>query len=191
MLILGIDPGTTRMGYAIIDVSNSKLNKVLSIGYVNLSDISEHAEKLKNIYEEINCLIEKYRPDALAIESPFYGKNVQSMLKLGRAQGVAMAVAFVHQLSVTEYAPKKVKSSITGNGNASKEQVFAMLKNLISFDYIDKYLDATDALAVAVCHYFQISKSSLQNIPNALSKKPAKRKNSWKNFIQKHPDRKL
>lgn len=188
MLILGIDPGTVRMGYAVVEVNNFKPQKVLSIGYIDLSDVSEHPEKLKCIYDEVNFIIEKYRPNALAIESPFYGKNVQSMLKLGRAEGVAMAIAFVHHLSVTEYTPKKIKLSITGNGNASKEQVFAMLKNLIPFEYTDKYLDATDALAVAVCHCFQLN----NNIsPQTSVKKTKKKKNAWKSFIQKHPDRKI
>ncbi|HPQ09079.1 MAG TPA: crossover junction endodeoxyribonuclease RuvC [Bacteroidia bacterium] len=184
MIILGIDPGTIRMGYAIIKVNQNKPQEVLSIGYIDLSDNDNHSEKLKCIYEEIFHLIEKYQPNEMAIESPFYGKNVQSMLKLGRAQGVAMAVAFSNNLMVTEYSPKKIKLSITGNGNASKEQVASMLKNMLLFDYSEKYLDATDALAVAVCHCFQKNNP----IKNS-SKKTSSKKQSWKSFIEKNPSK--
>ncbi len=187
MLILGIDPGTVRMGYAIIETKNSQPHQVLSIGYIDLSGVTEHPEKLKLIYDKLKVLIDKYQPHALAIESSFYGKNVQSMLKLGRSQGIAMAVAFSNNLSITEYAPKKIKLSITGNGNASKEQVFAMLKNIIKFEYTDRYLDATDALAVAVCHCFQLNNISTGNP----LKRGSHRKNSWKYFIDKNPNRKV
>lgn len=187
MTILGIDPGTIRMGYAIVKTHRAQSHEILSLGYINLSDIEEHPERLKVIFEEIEHLIQKYRPDALSIESPFYGKNVQSMLKLGRAQGIAMAVAFAHQLSVTEYSPKKIKLSITGNGNASKEQVLAMLKNILKFDYTEAYLDAADALAAAMCHCFQLYSS----IPYTPSKKSSSKKNKWQDFLDKNPHRKI
>jgi len=188
MIILGIDPGTIRLGYAVIKVHQNKPQEVLSLGYIDLSDNNNHLEKLKCIYEEILHIIEKYRPNEMAIESPFFGKNVQSMLKLGRAQGVAMAVAYSNNLMVTEYSPKKVKLSITGNGNASKEQVASVLKNLLMFDYTEKYHDATDALAVAVCHCFQINSFNL--LKNS-SKTTSSKKQSWKSFIEKNPSRLL
>ncbi len=189
MIILGIDPGTVRMGYAVIQTQNNQVQHLLSIGYWDLSSIVSHPEKLKVIYNELKTIICQFQPNALAIESPFYGKNVQSMLKLGRAQGVAMSVAFDNSLSVTEYSPKKIKLSITGNGNASKEQVFAMLKNILSFDYHDKHLDATDALAVAVCHCFQFNNTAINTSDK--EKKISRKKHSWKSFIEKFPDRKI
>lgn len=161
------------------------------MGYIDLSDTTSHPEKLKTIYEEIQQLIHKYKPTAMAVEAPFYGKNVQSMLKLGRSQGVAMAVAFANRLSVTEYAPKEVKLSITGNGNASKEQVSKMLHNLLCFDYSEKKLDATDALAVALCHWFHLNTLLKKNNPVQNNKKQSIKKNSWKKFLDKHPERTL
>lgn len=189
MIILGIDPGTIRMGYAVIQTSNFKPEKVLSIGIIDISKVSEHPEKLKIIFEKVQKIISEYHPQEMAVEAPFYGKNVQSMLKLGRSQGIAMAVAFAHQLKVTEYSPKKIKLSITGNGNAAKEQVSAVLRKLIDFEYDEKYLDATDALAVAVCHCFQ--KNNPVTNSNTVSKKIKPKNNSWKNFIEKNPDRKI
>ncbi|GAB4199457.1 MAG: crossover junction endodeoxyribonuclease RuvC [Bacteroidia bacterium] len=188
MIILGIDPGTIRMGYAVIQCDKNRPKEVLSIGYIDLSDISEQPEKLKIIYEELNQIIIRHHPDEMAVESPFYGKNVQSMLKLGRAQGIAMAVAFAHRLSVAEYSPKKIKLSITGNGNASKEQVAGVLKSIVSFDYSEKYLDATDALSVAVCHCFQ--KNNMRENPRP-KKTSSRKKQSWKNFIEQNPERKI
>ncbi len=190
MIIIGIDPGTIRMGYAVIKTHSSLKTEVLKLGILNLKNIQEQAEKLKIIYEEIQSLIRHFNPDAMAIEAPFYGKNVQSMLKLGRAQGIAMAAAFVHQVSVTEYAPKQIKLSITGNGNASKEQIFKMLQNLLSFPFQDKYLDATDALATALCHYFHL-KNYTSNTVIPSKKNYTSPKNSWKNFIEKNPHRKI
>ncbi|MCX7729440.1 MAG: crossover junction endodeoxyribonuclease RuvC [Bacteroidia bacterium] len=187
MIILGIDPGTVRMGYAIIECLNNQPTKVLSIGYIDLSDISEHPEKMKVIYEDLSELIKRFCPDEMAIESPFYGKNVQSMLKLGRAQGVAMAAGFVHHLSVTEYPPKTVKLSITGNGNASKEQVAAVLKSIVSFQYTEKYNDATDALSVAVCHCFHTQNP----VKLSSTKKNTSKGKTWKSFIEKNPHRKI
>lgn len=190
MIIIGIDPGTIRMGYAIIECTNHKPRKVLSIGYVDISNVKEHPEKLKVIFEEIQNLIHCFHPDEMAIEAPFYGKNVQSMLKLGRAQGVAMSVAFSNQVAVTEYSPKKIKLSITGNGNASKEQVAAGLKNIIDFEYSGKNYDATDAMAAAICHCFQ-KNSPVQQFKKTVSTSKQAKKSSWKSFIEKNPDRKI
>jgi len=152
--ILGVDPGTSVMGYAIL---NTNLNKsdVEVISVIQMKKLSDQYAKLKYIYEKINALIEQYQPDILAIEAPFFGKNVQSMLKLGRAQGVVIACCLHAGMEVFEYEPRKIKQSITGNGNAAKEQVAAMLANMYPLkDSID-YLDATDALAAAVCHHLQ------------------------------------
>lgn len=152
-IILGIDPGTTVLGYGLIHVKNGKLS-LLNFGIVQLHKLPSHPDKLKRILERINGLIEEYKPDEMAIEAPFFGKNVQSMLKLGRAQGVAIAACLNHNIPFEEYAPRRIKQSITSNGNASKEQVAAMLQSLLKFDEMPKYLDATDGLAVAVCHVF-------------------------------------
>ena len=147
--ILGIDPGTTILGYALLDTT------VVDIGVFRLSKMKDHADKLKAIFEKTLQLIETYQPQTLAIEAPFYGKNPQSMLKLGRAQGVVIAAAMYKGLEVFEYSPRKIKQSITGNGNASKEQVAAMLQNMKLIPANKYPLDATDALAVAVCHHLQ------------------------------------
>ena len=152
-IILGIDPGTTVLGYGLIHVKNGKLS-LLNFGIVQLHKLPSHPDKLKRILERLNGLIEEYKPDEMAIEAPFFGKNVQSMLKLGRAQGVAIAACLNHNIPFEEYAPRRIKQSITSNGNASKEQVAAMLQSLLKFDEMPKYLDATDGLAVAVCHVF-------------------------------------
>lgn len=188
MIVLGIDPGTTRMGYAIVEYHQSQIKKVHTLGCFDLSKISEHPEKLKEIYKFVISLISQYYPQVMAIESPFYGKNVQSMLKLGRAQGVAIAAAFEKNLEVIEYPPKTIKLSITGNGNASKEQVLAMLKHLVEFEYNEKFLDATDALAAAVCYCLQKKSPVKPTIKKSSSKK---QKNSWKHFVEKKPERKL
>lgn len=152
-IILGVDPGTTVMGYGVILVKGNQLN-VLQFGVIHLSKYKDHAIKLHKIFERITQIIEEFHPDEMAIEAPFFGENVQSMLKLGRAQGVAIAAAISREVPIFEYAPKKVKQSVTGNGNASKEQVAAMLGTIFHFE-APKLLDATDALGVAVCHYFQ------------------------------------
>ena len=148
------------------------------MGILKLGKYNNHALKLKKIFERTLGLIEEYKPDELAIEAPFFGKNVQSMLKLGRAQGVAMAAALYKDLPIFEYSPKKIKQSITGNGNASKEQVAAMLKNLVVFDEAPKFLDATDGLAAAVCHYFQGGKMTSSTSYSG-----------WGSFIKDNPDR--
>lgn len=176
-IILGIDPGTNIMGYGIIEIKNKK-PVLIAIGVVELNKLDDHFVRLKLIFERILGLIESYKPDELAIEAPFFGKNIQSMLKLGRAQGTAIAAAISRQLPVFEYAPRKIKQSITGNGNASKEQVAAMLQKIIHIPDMPKQLDATDGLAAAVCHHFQT--------PVNNNVKAAK---SWKEFISKNPGR--
>lgn len=153
-IILGIDPGTAVMGYGLIKENGSKL-ELISLGVVKMGSIDDHILKLQRIFEKTVALIDNYKPDCLAIEAPFYGKNIQVMLKLGRAQGVVMAAALSRHVVITEYAPRKIKQSITGNGNATKEQVAAMLQTLLGFKETPEFLDATDGLAVAVCHSFQ------------------------------------
>jgi len=157
-IILGIDPGTNIMGYGLIKNESSKIN-LLSFGVIQLSKYENHALKLKKIFERVLSLLDEYNPDEVALEAPFYGKNVQSMLKLGRAQGVAMAAALYRSIPIFEYSPKKIKQSITGNGNASKEQVAAMIMNLLALKERPKYLDSSDALGVALCHYYQKDQS--------------------------------
>jgi crossover junction endodeoxyribonuclease RuvC len=178
-IILGIDPGTSILGYGILEVKGKEL-KLLALGVVHLDKIEDHALKLSKIFERCVELIDGFHPDELAIEAPFFGKNVQSMLKLGRAQGVAIAAALSRQLTVNEYAPRKIKQSITGNGNASKEQVAAMLQRLLKIPSEDmpSKLDATDGLAAAVCHYYQTSNPLLGS-----------KTSSWKSFISQNPDR--
>lgn len=176
--ILGVDPGTTVLGYAIIEVHNKSL-RVVELGTLKLHKFEEHAERLQRIFERMGQLIQQYQPRAMAIEAPFYGKNPQSMLKLGRAQGVAMAAAMTHGLTVEEYAPRKIKQSITGKGSASKEQVAAMLAQQFQLD-ASRYLhDATDALATAVCHYYQ--QNSFAGA--------GKRYSGWENFITNNQSR--
>ena len=174
-IILGMDPGTSVMGYGVILVKGNSTS-LIQYGVIHLSKYSTHELKLKKIFDRVIGIIEDFEPDEVALEAPFYGKNVQSMLKLGRAQGVAMAAALSKEIPITEYAPKKVKRSVTGNGNASKEQVANMLKSILKFDLAPKLLDATDALAVALCHHY--------NGDSSISKSK-----SWKSFINDNPDR--
>lgn len=175
--ILGIDPGTMQMGYSLVACNGAKV-ELMSMGTLLLTSYKDVYVRLEKIHATVGQLIESYKPTAFAIEAPFFGKNVQSMLKLGRAQGVAIAVAMQHGLSVTEYSPKKVKQAVTGNGNASKEQVWGMLKNTFSLEEIPRYFDASDALAVAVCHYYQLTS------PLRFSSKNMK---NWADFIKKNP----
>ena len=175
-IILGIDPGTSVMGYGIIMAKGKKM-ELMRMGVIRLSKYPDHAVKMKKIFDRVCQLIEEFSPDELAIEAPFFGKNVQSMLKLGRAQGVSIAAALRYDMSYVEYAPRKIKQSITGNGNASKEQVAIMLQNMLKFKEMPKYLDATDGLAVAVCHH--------QSSNTVGGKSYA----SWKSFINENPAR--
>lgn len=176
-IIIGIDPGTRIMGYGIISVTGKKVS-LITMDVVNLDKIKDHPLKLKKIFETTLELLDKYKPDELAIEAQFFGKNVQSMLKLGRAQGVAIAAALYRTIPIFEYSPKKIKQSVCGNGNASKEQVAAMLDNILHIGPLPKLLDATDGLAVAMCHHFQ--QGSLQ-IKGSVS--------GWQAFIVKNQDR--
>jgi crossover junction endodeoxyribonuclease RuvC len=179
-IILGIDPGTTILGYGIIEVQGKQM-KLVALGVLRLDKIEDHHLKLQKIFERCIELIDGFHPDELAIEAPFFGKNVQSMLKLGRAQGVAIAAALSRKLPVTEYAPRKIKQSITGNGAASKEQVAAMLQRVLQIPDADmpEKLDATDGLAAAVCHFYQSSS------PLAAGKSYS----GWKSFLSANPDR--
>ncbi len=153
-VILGIDPGTAVLGYGIVKEVGKQLSLV-NLGVIKLDHLDDHGLKLQRIFQKTSALIEQYQPDCMALEAPFYGKNIQVMLKLGRAQGVAMAAALNRDIPIFEYAPRKIKQSVTGNGNAGKEQVAAMLKTLLRFQETPQFLDATDGLAVAVCHAFQ------------------------------------
>lgn len=174
-IILGIDPGTQVMGYGIIKISNNSYH-VIQYGVIHLTKYTTHELKLKKIFDRVSDLIEEFMPDEVALEAPFYGKNVQSMLKLGRAQGVAMAAALSKEIPITEYAPKKVKVAVTGNGNASKEQVAKMIMQLLKIKQEPKLLDATDALAVCLCHHFKAG--SVKSTST-----------SWKAFVSKNPGR--
>lgn len=178
-MILGIDPGTNVMGYGLLGV-RGRQPELIVMGVLKLSRMESHYLRLHHIFDRVTGIIRQYHPTELSIEAPFYGKNVQSMLKLGRAQGVAMAAALNFGLPITEYEPRKIKQAITGNGAASKEQVAAMLQRELHIrpDQMPDFLDATDALAAALCHYYE-------------SRKPrfARGASSWKAFIAQHPDR--
>lgn len=174
-IILGLDPGTNIMGYGLVCVKASKIS-LLQFGVIHLTKYDGHELKLKKIFDRVLNLIDEYHPDEVALEAPFFGKNIQSMLKLGRAQGVAMAAALFREIPIVEYAPKKVKQSVTGNGNASKEQVAKMLMMLLGIREVPKLLDSTDALAVALCHHFQ------KGVPQSA-------RNNWKAFIKDNPSR--
>lgn len=178
-IILGIDPGTNLMGYGVLRVTGTK-PEMVAMGVVDLRRVGDTYLKLKHIYQRVLGIIDSYLPDELAIEAPFFGKNVQSMLKLGRAQGVAMAAALGRDIPITEYAPLKIKMAITGNGQASKEQVANMLQRMLRFDKADMptFMDATDALAAAYCHYLQMGRPTVD-----------KAYRGWKDFIAKNPDK--
>jgi crossover junction endodeoxyribonuclease RuvC len=178
-IILGIDPGTLVMGFGLIIVKDNRVS-LLELGVLKPGKIKDNYKKLQLIFNTVSGLITKYQPTDFAIEAPFFGKNVQSMLKLGRAQGVAIAAAIRHGLEVTEYSPKKVKQSITGNGNADKEQVMKMLQTLLVFKESPKHFDATDALAIALCHHFQT---------NSVLGKVVKGVKGWEEFVKKNPGR--
>ena len=180
-IILGIDPGTTVLGYGIIQVKGNKMT-MLNFGVVQLSKLENQPEKLARIFSRIDGLIQEYKPTELAIEAPFFGKNVQSMLKLGRAQGVAIAACLKNGMTYEEYTPKRIKQSITGSGNASKEQVAGILEKMFQIKDMPKYLDATDGLAAAVCHHF--SKGIGENYK-------AKSGSGWEGFLRKNPSREV
>ena len=178
-VIIGIDPGTNVMGYGILGI-NGKKPQLVAMGVIKLSKFDDHYMRLRRIYERVSVLVKQYLPDEMAIEAPFFGKNVQSMLKLGRAQGVAMAAALTRDIPIVEYEPRKIKMAITGNGAASKEQVAEMLRRILSIDKDDMpdFLDATDALAAALCHFYESGKPIV-----------AKGARSWAEYIAKNPDK--
>lgn len=178
-VILGIDPGTNVMGYGVVGVVG-KNPEVVALGVIQLDKFESHYMRLRRIYDRVLSLVESYLPDELAIEAPFFGKNVQSMLKLGRAQGVAMAAALSRDVPITEYEPRKIKMAITGNGAASKEQVQDMLRRILNIpaENLPRQLDATDALAAAMCHFYETGR-------------PVKTHSysSWKDFVNRNPDK--
>lgn len=176
-IILGIDPGTNVMGYGLIKVTDNKTS-IITMGVITPGKLSTHYDKLKYILQRVLSVIDEYKPNEVALEAPFYGKNVQSMLKLGRAQGVAMAAALHRDLPIFEYAPLRVKQAITGMGRASKEQVAYFLQKMYGLTDLPKDLDATDAIAVAFCHHLQSGRP-----------KQEKEYNSWDDFIRKNPGR--
>lgn len=174
-IILGIDPGTNLMGYGVLKVCGRQA-EMMAMGIIDLRKFADHYLKLGHIFERVSGIIESYLPDEMAIEAPFFGENVQSMLKLGRAQGVAMAAAIHRQVPITEYAPMKIKMAITGRGTASKEQVADMLRRMLKLDTeeMGKYMDASDALGAAYCHYLQIGRPASE-----------KKYSSWKDYAKK------
>ncbi|MBW3518976.1 crossover junction endodeoxyribonuclease RuvC [Flavobacterium sp. NKUCC04_CG] len=176
-IILGIDPGTTIMGFGLIKIVNKKM-EFIQLNELQLSKYDDHYTKLRHIFDRTIELIETHHPDEIAIEAPFFGKNVQSMLKLGRAQGVAMAAGLSRDIPITEYEPKKIKMAITGNGNASKEQVAKMLQQLLNLKELPKNLDSTDGLAAAVCHFFNSGKVTV-----------GKNYTGWDAFVKQNQDR--
>jgi crossover junction endodeoxyribonuclease RuvC len=187
-IILGIDPGTLVMGYGLISVNKSKISLV-EMGVLQLAKNKDHAERLELIFRKMEAIIKNHCPTAVAIEAPFYGKNVQSMLKLGRAQGVAIAAAMMHGLQAVEYAPRKIKQSVTGRGNASKEQVWEILQHTLKFEEDVRFMDATDAVAVAVCHHYQ-SKIPVPDTPiNKILIKKSGKSTDWASFIAANPGR--
>ena len=178
-VIMGIDPGTNVMGYGVIGVKG-KTPELVVMGVLNLNKFESHYLRLSRIFERVLGLVEQYLPDELALEAPFYGKNVKSMLKLGRAQGVAMAAALSRDIPIWEYAPLRVKQAVTGNGSASKEQVANMLRHILKIEEskMPSVLDATDALAVALTHFYESGKPAV-----------AKGTKNWEQFLRQHPDR--
>ena len=175
-IILGIDPGTNIMGYGVIKKRNDKID-FLCLDVILLNKIKDHNLKLKKIFEKTSELIKIFSANEMAVEAPFFGKNPQSMLKLGRAQGAAMIAGIMSNIPITEYAPKKIKMAITGNGKSSKEQVAGMLMNMLSIQENPKYLDATDGLAAAMCHALQKNNLKTDN------------KQSWEQYIKSNPNR--
>ena len=176
-IILGIDPGTIVMGYGLVHIKNKNI-ELINFGIIKLAQYQSHQDKLKKIFERITELITEYKPDEISIEAPFFGKNVQSMLKLGRAQGVAMAAALNKNIPVFEYSPRKIKKSITGKGNSSKDQVAGMIQNLLNMKSNPENFDATDGLAVAICHHFQ--RDNTNNKTNY---------SNWSSFVKQNKDK--
>lgn len=178
-IIMGIDPGTRVMGYGVIGITGKK-PEVIVLGVIKLDKMESHYMRLHRIYERVGSLASQYLPDEVALEAPFFGKNIQSMLKLGRAQGVAMAACLARDIPIAEYAPRLIKMAVTGNGEASKEQVANMLRHLLNMksDDMPAFLDATDALGVALTHFYETAKPTVAKGPK-----------SWSEFIAKNPDK--
>ena len=194
--IMGIDPGTNYMGYGIIEIDGKNVRSVV-MGDIDLHTMSDPYRKLRYIFDRVSRLIEDYNPREVALESPFFGTNVQSMLKLGRAQGVAMAAALTHDKEVFEYAPTRIKQAIAGSGAASKEQVAAIIKRILKLEYTPRRLDATDGMAVAMCHYYTARTPINMAMGNDRvkglggGKKAAKGSSSWEAFIKQNPEREV
>lgn len=194
--IMGIDPGTNYMGYGIIEIEGREVRSVV-MGDIDLHTMSDPYRKLRYIFDRVGKLIDDYQPREVALESPFFGTNVQSMLKLGRAQGVAMAAALSRDKEVFEYAPSRIKQAITGSGSASKEQVAAIIKRMLKLEYVPRRLDATDGMAVAMCHYYTARTPITQAMGSARvkglggGKKAAKGSSSWEAFIKQNPEREI
>ena len=193
---MGIDPGTNYMGYGIIEVEGREVRSVV-MGDIDLHTMSDPYRKLRYIFDRVGKLIDDYQPREVALESPFFGANVQSMLKLGRAQGVAMAAALSRDKEVFEYAPTRIKQAITGSGSASKEQVAAIIKRMLKLEYVPRRMDATDGMAVAMCHYYTARTPISQAMGTARvkglggGKKAAKGSSSWEAFIKQNPEREI
>lgn len=196
--IIGIDPGTNFMGYGILEVDGRALRSVV-MGAIDLHRMSDPYAKLRYIFERVAALIDEYQPREAALESPFFGENVQSMLKLGRAQGVAMAAALSRDVQVFEYAPTRIKQAITGGGSATKEQVAAMVKSILSIDELPKRLDATDGMAVALCHYYAVGSpiaaalgsERVKGLGGGLKGASKRGSSSWEKFLRENPDREI
>lgn len=195
---MGIDPGTNRTGYGFLEVEGRKPRAIV-IGDIDLHKLTDPYEKMAYIFKRVGALIDEYQPDEVALESPFFGENVQSMLKLGRAQGVSMAAALSRGIPVAEYAPTRIKQSITGRGSATKEQVAAILQSMLGITYDPKRLDATDGMAVAVCHYFTTCSTinalagseRVKGLGGKLKATSARGSSSWEQFLRQNPDREL
>lgn len=183
--ILGIDPGTNILGFSVIEIQGKSI-KLIEMNVLKLGKIDDMPKRMKVLFDTISNVIDKYQPEILSIEAPFFGKNVQSMLKLGRAQGLCIAAALSKDIPFYEYSPRKIKQSITGNGASSKEQVALMLQRIIEFETMPKDLDATDALAAAVCHSYQ---KELEIETEDNKKIKTKKSSSWSNFVINNPEK--
>ena len=195
---MGIDPGTNYMGYGVLEVCGREVRSVV-LGDIDLHRMNDPYEKLRYIFERVGALVDEYRPREVALESPFFGENVQSMLKLGRAQGVAMAAALCRDVPVFEYAPSRIKQCITGGGSAAKEQVAALVTRMLGIDYTPKRLDETDGMAVALCHYFMscnplnaaLGEERFKGLGGGRKAASTRGSKSWETFLREHPDREL
>ena len=183
--ILGIDPGTNILGFSVIEIQGKSI-KLIEMSVLKLGKIDDMSKRMKVLFDTISNVIDKYQPEILSIEAPFFGKNVQSMLKLGRAQGLCIAAALSKNIPFYEYSPRKIKQSITGNGASSKEQVALMLQRIIEFETMPKDLDATDALAAAVCHSYQ---KELEIETEDNKKIKTKKSSSWSSFVINNPEK--